>query len=1008
MSRIGDNPPVRRGRERFSFGVAVLAALVTLSAAAPQAGAFDVVIRRTDHGIPHILAKDWRSLGYGYGYAFAQDNICTIARSYVTVDAKRSRWFGPENDWRFEGNGSTVNNLNSDFFFQRIKDSRVVEGLLAKPPPQGPLPQIRAGVRGYVAGYNAYLRETGVANLPDPSCRGEPWVRPIAEIDVYRYFYKLASLASAGVAIDGIGGAAPPLGGGGDSGGASNGEREELVPELARRFALEGAGSNAYGLGKEATRSGRGMVLGNPHFPWQGSQRFYQSHLTIPGKLDVAGASLFGVPLVLIGHTRTLAWSHTVSTARRFTPFEVKLVPGDPTAYLYDGQVRRMQAERVSVEGFGTRTLYSTHHGPVFVSLLGLPLFPWTPATATALGDANATNFRYLNHFFEVNRAGSVRDLDAILRLYQGIPWVNTIAADSRGQAYYGDIGTVPHLTNDKASACNTALGAVTFDQLGVAILDGSRSACEWGSDPDAAAPGILGPGRLPHLFRDDYVTNSNDSYWLSNPEQPLEGFPRIVGDERRVRTLRTRIGLRMVAERIARGGFSLQDVQDTVFNNRQFAAELFRDGLVEMCRANPVLTGSSGPVDVSEACPILEAWDMRDDLDSRGAVLFRRFAAKALALPGPVGSVPGLFPPGVFVNDFDANDPVNTPNGLNTGSPTVQAALADAVAELRGAGIPLDARLREWQYERRGDERIPIHGGPGGLGVFNAISAPFAGAEGFPDIVHGSSFVMAAHLNGRGKGCPESRAILTYSQSANPSSPYFADQTRLYSQKRWLDMLFCEPKLLRQRLDVKEFGCIEPGAFRAARVRGRAGRVRVSYRRAVKGVPVKIELLRARPGRLRRVARLSATAPRLRRPLRPGLYVMRLSAKARTGRTDRRELPFRVRRGRIVRLKPYSLPSRCGLLRGARYSAPVVRDPLRFRLRLARRARVRVVLRSRALRNTIRFALPAHARWQQVRTKFPVLPSGRYSVRLTARAGKRRSKATLNVVVRRRGKAAG
>ena len=54
----------------------------------------------------------------------------------------------------------------------------------------------------------------------------------------------------------------------------------------------------------------------------------------------MAGASLFGVPLVLIGHTRTLAWSHTVSTARRFTPYEERLVPGDPTAYMYDGQVR--------------------------------------------------------------------------------------------------------------------------------------------------------------------------------------------------------------------------------------------------------------------------------------------------------------------------------------------------------------------------------------------------------------------------------------------------------------------------------------------------------------------------------------------------------------------------------------------------------------------------------------------------------------------------------------------
>ena len=591
--------------------------LLGLAVIAPaEALAYDVVIRRTEHGIPHILARDWKDMGYGYARAFAEDNICTIAASYVTVNAERSRFFGADKSWRFEGNGTVVNNLNSDFFFQRIKDARTVEGLLAQPPPQGPLPPIREGVKGYVDGYNDYLRDTGVDKLPDPTCRGKPWVRPIDEMTVYRYFYKLASLASAGVAIEGIAAAQPPFGG---AASAQAADREELVPELERRFALESAGSNAYGLGKEATRSGHGMVLGNPHFPWQGAQRFYQSHLTIPGKLDVTGASLFGVPLVNIGHTRTLAWSHTVSTARRFTPYEEKLVPGDPTAYMYDGQVRRMKAEKVTVEGFGTRTLYSTHHGPVFISLLGLPIFPWTPTTATSMGDVNATNFRYLNHFFEVNQARSVRELDSILKRYQGIPWVNTIAADSTGEAYYADIGTVPHLTNDKAANCNTVLGAETFDLLGVAILDGSRSECEWGSDPDAAAPGILGPGRMPSMFRNDYVTNSNDSYWLSNPEQPLEGFPRIVGDERRPRTLRTRIGLKMVEERIAAGGFSLRDVQDAVFNNRQYAAELFRDALVQMCKDEPMMTGTSGPVDVSEACPILESWDMRDDLDSPG-----------------------------------------------------------------------------------------------------------------------------------------------------------------------------------------------------------------------------------------------------------------------------------------------------------------------------------------------------------------------------------------------------
>ena len=88
------------------------------------------------------------------------------------------------------------------------------------------------------------------------------------------------------------------------------------------------------------------MVLANPHFPWQGSERFYQSHLMIPGKMNVSGASLFGVPVILIGHTENLAWTHTVSTAFRFAPVELELVPGDPTSYLVDGQPREDGVQR--------------------------------------------------------------------------------------------------------------------------------------------------------------------------------------------------------------------------------------------------------------------------------------------------------------------------------------------------------------------------------------------------------------------------------------------------------------------------------------------------------------------------------------------------------------------------------------------------------------------------------------------------------------------------------------
>ncbi len=796
--------------------------VVALAAWPANAGAhrYRATIRTTSYGVPRILADNWGDLGYGYGYAFASQDICTIADSYVTVDAQRSRYFGPDESWTFQGNGFTFNNLDSDFFFQKVIDDRTVEKLLKRKPPRGPKPQVIRIARGYAAGYDAYLRKTGVNNLPDPRCRGAKWVHPITTKEVFRRFYQLGLLASQGVAIDGISQAAPPTPPVMKSGAGS--AQPSLTPDqieqLGERLHPD-IGSNAVALGKDATSDGHGLMLGNPHFPWQGSERFFESQLTVPGKMNVSGASLYGVPLVLIGHTRHLAWSHTVSTAYRFTPYQLTLVPGSPTTYLYDGQPKQMKSQDVTVKvrtpsGLEkrTHTFYSTIQGPMISSLVGIPL-PWTPVAAFAMRDANADNFRYLNHFFDVDRAQSTPQALHILEHDQGVPWVNTLASDSKGRALYADISVVPHVTNAEAQACDTALGATTFQALGLPILDGSRSSCEWGSDPDAVEPGIFGPSNLPHLMRSDYVTNSNDSYWLSNPAHPLEGFARIIGDERTARTLRTRLGLTMVRQRLhGRHGvpgkkFTLGYLRRMVFNDRVYSGELWRDELVSYCEANPTMIGSSGPVDVSDACPVLKHWDLHANLGSRGDVLFQRFASRLL------GSVPVVGPPGIYTTQFDAADPVDTPSGLNTANPLVQQALADAVTDLRSSNIPLNAKLGAYQYVVRNGRRIPIHGGPGDPnGVFNAINAPFVPGKGYPNVPHGSSFVMAAHMAGR---CPKAFTILTYSQTENPASPHYDDQTRLFSKKRWVRDRFCSGQISRDpHLRVRRLG----GGARAGR----------------------------------------------------------------------------------------------------------------------------------------------------------------------------------------------
>src|SRR4051812_49782748 len=105
----------------------------TGSARSTPAARYDVTITRTEYGIPHILAKNFASLGYGYGYAFAQDNLCTMAADYVTVEGRRSRWFGPDAGYTMRGNDVTVTNLDSDIFWTQVRESHIVDKLLARP-----------------------------------------------------------------------------------------------------------------------------------------------------------------------------------------------------------------------------------------------------------------------------------------------------------------------------------------------------------------------------------------------------------------------------------------------------------------------------------------------------------------------------------------------------------------------------------------------------------------------------------------------------------------------------------------------------------------------------------------------------------------------------------------------------------------------------------------------------------------------------------------------------------
>ena len=316
------------------------------------------------------------------------------------------------------------------------------------------------------------------------------------------------------------------------------------------------------------------------------------------------------------------------------------------------------------------------------------------------------------------------------------------------------------------------------------------------GNDADAAVPGIFGPSHEPNLLRHDYVTNSNDSYWLANPHHPLTGFARIIGTEDTARTLRTRIGLIQVQARIdgsdgqGPAGFTAAAMRHLDLSDDSYAAQLTLPGLVRLCdkfqtSGGFAPTSSGGKVKLGDACTTLAHWNMRADAGQRGAVLFAAFWNFAQAAnPSP------------FSHPFQVSHPVTTPSGLDTTNTTVHTALGDAIQQLNTAHIPIDTTLGAVQYVNYHGSHIPIPGGPGDPdGIFNAIYVDDEPGDSLTAPDDGSSFIQVVTW-GKDSPCPVGSTILTYSESSNPTSPHFADQTKLFSKKQFLSDRFCQSQI--------------------------------------------------------------------------------------------------------------------------------------------------------------------------------------------------------------------
>lgn len=805
--------------------------------AAPFDGTYTATIRRTTDGVPHITGANSESAFYGQGYASAEDYACTLADQILKVKGQRAEFQGPGEDGA---------NIDSDFAWRHIGIAQRAQDDYAQQPDL-----VTGPITAFVTGWNQYLADTGIDEVTG-FCQGQGWLAPITPLDVYTYARSVTLNASSTQLVPYLGSAQPPtdpsatatteaaLGstpgaGSGSTSGSGTGPAEltSFTDGLAPLRSAPPLASNGWAIGSERSTDGGGMLLANPHFPWEGELRFWESHLIVPGQLDIYGAQLTGLPGIGIGFTEEFGWTHTVSAGNRFTAYTLDLVPGKPTAYRYDDQEREMTSQVATVEvrqPDGTtseeqRTLWSSEYGPV----LDFPGVGWTGQLTTTYRDANIDNDEFFQQYFAMDSARSFDEFKQAYATYQGVPLFNTVAVSRGGEAWYADTSATPNLSPAALAAYEASLDGGGFASIaadsGVILLDGSSSLYQWVDEPGARDPGLVPYAEVPQTQRTDYVFNANDSFWLNNASTTLDGeYSPLHGRQDTSRSPRTRENATVLRDTSptgpsgSDGTFDLDELRRLALGNEGYTARQLKGAVVQRCQATPTVDvpelvaddGSialpAASIDLTRACQLLAGWDGVYDLDRVGAIVWRelidRYTPEQLLDAGALWAEP-----------FDPADPVDTPRGLApapaTGDDPALVDLGRAVQILDTAGIALDTPLGQVQTADRNGTKVPIHGGDAADGVTNVVrySTGSGSTEPYPKrgptvapqselttagyaINNGTSFLMALDYTADG---PVAFGLITYGETGHRDSPLFRVQTERFSNKDWRPFLFTD-----------------------------------------------------------------------------------------------------------------------------------------------------------------------------------------------------------------------
>ena len=715
-----------RSTVRHVGACAVLIASAGSLAAQPTGRAADlanqVEIRRTTHGVPHIKAENLTAAAYALAWVQLEDYGPRVAMGLLRARGEMGRFFGRDS-------------MEGDFGAQRSY-ALAVENY----------PRLDEATReiyeGFAAGVNRYIEMYPQQFAPgfSPSFTG---------YDVAARDVNTAGMAAARRFLARVN---PQERRTGPAANTSADPTNEAASENGAVDPIE-EGSNAWAFAPSRTKSGRAILLRNPHLAW--SAGYYEAHMIVPGALDFYGDFRIGGPFGVVGgFNRDLGFSTTNNATDLDEIYALDVDPARADHYLFDGTSLPLQRELVTVtfkNGNGlsseTREMWRTPLGPVI----------WRDGGKIhVLRAAAEGDYRGGEQFLRMMRAKSLDEWKEAMRMRARVN-SNFTYADRAGNIFYvwnASIPSLPHASGGDSTS-----------------IPARRTSDVWTRYvPWDSLPQVLNP-------RGGYVHNENDAPYHTNLRQILDRTKYPANFPEPSFRLRSQLAVDLIDPQRK---LSLADVIALKHSYRMLLADRVKDDLIAAVRA------SNPDAATSQAIDVIAKWDNTTAPASRGGVLFEswwRFYTQ------------GVNADTMFAERWTVEKAASTPRGLKD-KPRAARAFAQAIEDVTRRYGDVAIAWGDVHRVRRGSVDVPVGGCGGALGCFRVLN--FAtNPDGKRSVIGGDGWVLAVEFGAKSGNAaqttPHAYTVLAYGQSPREDSPYFSDQAAMFARGEMKRVAFTE-----------------------------------------------------------------------------------------------------------------------------------------------------------------------------------------------------------------------